>query len=303
MGVTQTPRLGLEKPDYDATADIETVNSNMDTLDAAVGVSIVNTVAQITDPYNGQFAYELNNRQLRFFIQGEWLLVAAGDLNSGNPDRIRLPNGTLNNMGDTTNAFQIGADSSVNVAMDQNEIQARDNGGPGTLYLNEKGGDVHIGPSSEVVINNKGLKSDNMDSGEAFDGTQIDVNATTWVSGTPNVQVILPAPPSGKFLVLLCGRSFVNSGGADATIAISYEVTRNSNGNVVAGPGTSGNTLRNTINSGNSTGQGNITNTVADVIKGLTVGEQYKFQVQHQKSASGVAGKIDFRKIIVIPQV
>jgi len=295
-----TPRLDLVKPEYDESANIQVINSNMDTLDGAVGVSIVNSVVEITTPFNGQQAYELNTRQLRFFINGEWLLIGAGDLNSGNPDRIRLPAGSLDNLSDTTNAFQIGADGSVNMAFDQNEIQARENGASSTLYLNEQGGAVNIGPNSELVINNKGIISTSMDSKEQFDGTNISVSATDWVSGSPDVTQDCEAPPSGKILVLLAGRGGVQT--INGTGWISYKCTQGGPGGTeVVAPGGSGNSIQNKASSNNSSN--NLTSTVPDIVKGLTPGQSYTFRVMHKKDAGGTVFNVDFRKIIVIPQV
>jgi len=296
-----TARLELVKPEYTETADIEVINDNMDTIDGAVGVSIVNTVADIPAPFNGQFAYELTFKELHFFINGEWLLVAAGDQNSGNPDRIRLPAGSLNDLDDTTNAFQIGADDAQNLAVDQNEIQSRNNESAATLYLNEQGGDVHVGPDSEIVITNKGFKSDNMDSKEAVDVTNINVASTSWSDGPGDpCQVDCEAPPSGKILVILCGKSNMDSSG---NIEISYRAWRPSGGADVVDPGGEGNTIKNAANSGAATNQNNLTSTIADLVKGLNAGDNYRFRVQHRKDSGGTSGDVDFRKIIAIPQV
>ena len=297
---TDTPRLGLVKPAYPETADIDVINDNMDVIDLAVGVSIVNTVSQITDPYNGQFAYELTNHDLRFFINGEWLLVAAGDQTSGNPDRIRLPAGSLSNLNDKTNSFQIGPDTGINMAFDQNEIQARSNGAASVLYLNEQGGTVEIGPASEITISSKGIKSDNMDSPEDFNGDNISVAATSYTSGSPNVEVTCLAPPSGKVLVLVSGRMSVAN--ANGTGYISYLCKKaDGSGPDVVTPGGSGNTIQNKAGSTND--NNNLTSTIPDVVKGLTPGENYRFTVQHRKNAGGDTVNIDFRKIIVCPQL
>ena len=42
--------------------------------------------------------------------------------------------------------IQVGASNAKNIAIDQNEIMARNNGGTSPLYLNLNGGDVRMGP-------------------------------------------------------------------------------------------------------------------------------------------------------------
>lgn len=292
-----TPRLGLIKPDYDESADVEMLNDNADIIDGATGVSIVNSVVEITTPFNGQMAYELNTRQLRFFIQGEWLLIAAGDLNTGNPDRIRLPNGSIDDLADTTNAFQIGSDDGVNLAFDQDEIQARNNGAAAPLKLNEQGGSVAIGPNSEVKINNKGIVASSMVSKEQFDGSNISVTSNTYVQGDPDVTQDIEVPPSGKILVLLSGRGSVQTNGGIGYI--SYQAKKGSNDIVVAGA--AGNEIQNRA-AGNSDSN-NLTSTVCDLVSGLTPGDDLTFKVMHKRSAGNVTFNIDFRKIILIPQI
>lgn len=40
MAATQTPKLGLTKPDYDEAADVDVINDNMDKIDAAMPVIV-----------------------------------------------------------------------------------------------------------------------------------------------------------------------------------------------------------------------------------------------------------------------
>lgn len=51
----------------------------------------------------------------------------------------------------TTHAFQVGADTGANIGIDQNEIQARNNGVVSTLYLNYDGGNVTLGNANATV--------------------------------------------------------------------------------------------------------------------------------------------------------
>lgn len=64
--------------------------------------------------------------------------------------RIRSSNSSEVSLTSTAHAFQIGADNAVNIAMDGNEIQARNNKHNSTLYLNPHGGVTQIGAA--VVI-------------------------------------------------------------------------------------------------------------------------------------------------------
>jgi len=300
---TITPRLGLVKPGYTDSADIVVIDDNMDTIDGAVGVSIVNSVVDIPTPYNGQFAFENSTKQLKFFINGSWLLVAAGDLNSGNPNRIRLPSDALNGITDTTNAFQIGPDNAANLAMDANDIQSRANGVVATLRLNDLGGNVAIGlGATPVLINENGVSCVAMDPKEAFDGTNligISTSAPSWSTGSPNVQVDVTAPPSGRILALLAARTTITSN--TGNVSVSFECTRLSNSQVILAPGGDTNTLVDSNNGANDSS--NLTSSIPDVITGLVAGQTYRLQVQHQKNTGATAANIYFRKIIAIPQM
>jgi len=300
-----TPRLDLIKPEYDESSDIAVINSNMDVLDGAVGVSIVNSVIEIDTPFNGQMAYELTPRQLRFFINGEWLLVAAGDLNSGNPDRIRLPAGNLDDLADTTNAFQVGSDGANNLAMDQNTIQARNNGAAAPMYLNENGGQVIIGKDGPVTITKEGITSPAQTAKDASDGTNISVGAAagSWASGSPNVKTTVTAPPGGKIACTVVSAVTVN--GTNFKGNISFRVTRVSNSSIVANEGGATRTayVRHK-GAGNTAAQRDVTVSatisVTDIIPGLIAGEEYEVQAYHMRSAAEEM-TIDWRRIVAIP--
>ena len=60
-------------------------------------------------------------------------------------DKLRLTNGSDASLTSTLHAFQIGASSGQNLIIDGNEIVSRSNGGVSILYLQNDGGDVHIG--------------------------------------------------------------------------------------------------------------------------------------------------------------
>lgn len=299
MGVTETARLGLVKPDDDESADIDVINSNMDTIDGAIGPSIVGTVAEIAEPYNGQVARELDNDRTLMFINGVWLYVAVGDANSSNPNRIVLPPNAINDIDDTTNAFQIGTDASDNLAFDQNSLQARNNGATDTLSLNKFGGQVEVGVSPGLTVEKAGIKSDEMQSAESSDGSNISVSSTSYTTGSPNVQADVNVPPSGRILVLLSARCNVQTSGE--TCFISYECTKLSGSGAATpvSPGLDSNTIQNKSHGANDYNDNSTT--VIDMVKGLTPGSSYRFQVQHKKSGGTV--NIDFRKIIALPVI
>jgi hypothetical protein len=64
---------------------------------------------------------------------------------------IRLENTTDVTLASTTHAFQIGPDSDNNLAIDSNEIQARNNGAKTTLNLNAAGGGVNISTAGDTT--------------------------------------------------------------------------------------------------------------------------------------------------------
>ena len=73
--------------------------------------------------------------------------LAIGTANPTAPLEIQL-SGTATTAADGTGKFQIGADSSANMGIDHDKIQARDGSGSGaTLYLNYHGGGITTGSS------------------------------------------------------------------------------------------------------------------------------------------------------------
>ena len=71
-----------------------------------------------------------------------------------NVSTLRLTSTTDLSLSSTGHAFQVGSSSSTNVAIDNNEIMARNNGATSDLYLNNNGGLVRFG--GEVVIPDAG---------------------------------------------------------------------------------------------------------------------------------------------------
>jgi hypothetical protein len=82
------------------------------------------------------------------------------DYNETTPDSLTLSTFRLTSTTDittssTTHAFQIGADAALNMRIDNNEIQALNNGAVSALNLNNGGGTVNIGAvgGSNLVVN------------------------------------------------------------------------------------------------------------------------------------------------------
>jgi len=68
---------------------------------------------------------------------------------------IRIPNNLTVNLASTDHAFQLGVTTSLNLRLNQNQIQAVNNGVASGLYLNYNGGGVYIG--TNVAANTFGL--------------------------------------------------------------------------------------------------------------------------------------------------
>lgn len=78
--------------------------------------------------------------------------LAAADLPADlTPSTVRLSSGTAVTLASTAHAFQIGADGAGNLVMDQNDIQARNNGAASALGINALGGNVTLGNSASTV--------------------------------------------------------------------------------------------------------------------------------------------------------
>jgi hypothetical protein len=97
-----------------------------------------------------------DNAEIRvaLFINGELVhapieaILALGF----STDNIRLTSTGDVTLASTNHAFQIGPDSGPNLAADQNEIQARNNGAASFLSINDNGGDVIIGGANTSLL-------------------------------------------------------------------------------------------------------------------------------------------------------
>lgn len=81
--------------------------------------------------------------------------LAAGNVGIGTnlPDtKLQIEDGT--NISSTAGGFlQIGASTGANIAADDNQIQARNNGAASRLYMQTTGGDLQIGGTNAITIN------------------------------------------------------------------------------------------------------------------------------------------------------
>ncbi|NRA77818.1 MAG: tail fiber domain-containing protein [Pseudoalteromonas sp.] len=75
-------------------------------------------------------------------------LSNAGDFES---KRLRLTSTADVTLSSENHAFGIGDATGINLAMDNNEIQARNNGAAGGLGINTEGGNVNVGGGSSIV--------------------------------------------------------------------------------------------------------------------------------------------------------
>ena len=76
-------------------------------------------------------------------------ITSAGKITSL---RLRLTGSSDVSLSSTDHAFQIGSNSGVNIAMDGNELMARNNGSASTLHLNANGGTVKLGDQATAGL-------------------------------------------------------------------------------------------------------------------------------------------------------
>ena len=88
---------------------------------------------------------------------GDWHVANGGNrltvqdsglvgVNTASPQALLHVNGTSDSEPTGGGVLVIGPTTGGNISIDQNEIMARSNGGPSTLFLNNDGGDVTISP-------------------------------------------------------------------------------------------------------------------------------------------------------------
>ncbi len=104
----------------------------------------------------------------------------------------------------TDHAFQIGYDTGQNLAMDGNEIMARDNGAAGTLNLQNSGGLLQIG--APMLCGDMRAADDNA-------VANVVTTSTTFVTSTDGPIRTFTYPPSGRLLVLISVDADNSAGG------------------------------------------------------------------------------------------
>lgn len=112
-------------------------------------------------------------------------------------------------------AFQIGSVFNENLAMDTNEIEARDGGLPSTLYLNSDGGEVELFKNDPGfiwnLIVNGGISSPGcMRPKHDFVLGSLTTTSTSYVvnptGGAGPAVIAIPSPPSGTLQITITGR-------------------------------------------------------------------------------------------------
>jgi hypothetical protein len=89
-------------------------------------------------------------------VKGDYLPLSggtlSGDLTIGpGGGKFRIAGTTDVSLVSTDHAFQIGGDAALNLAFDNNEIMARNNGAAGQLYINADGGSIQLGSSTDPI--------------------------------------------------------------------------------------------------------------------------------------------------------
>lgn len=279
-------RLGSVLPEPDENVDVEQLTDALEDVDANIGAVIAASLGAIVTPYEGQIAYAEDVDRLYVYVNATWILLAAKSTNNEST-KITTPAGTeLTTLAQDTGGFQVGADASNNVQFTGTQIQSRDANAADVLEINPLGGDVIIG---EADGDSGGLTLEYMRARENVDGTVINVNATDWTMGENAADISIPAPPSGRVMVIASAQFTTDS--ASDTGFFSFTVYKG--GTEVVGEGGNGRT---------AIVQGNIRIPVfiVDIITGLDAGDTYRFRTSHKRNA-GDAVSIGWRKILVQP--
>jgi hypothetical protein len=149
---------------------------------------------------NPNLAFDNNEIQARNDGIPATLTLQANGGNTGigttNPfTKLQVENGT--DVGLSTGGYlQLGANTATNLAFDNNEIQARNNLLPSTLYLQNNGADLQIGATgansnTDVHINNGKLLQPSTGSANMMPLCYGKVSTNgTLISGTPNVTIV-----------------------------------------------------------------------------------------------------------------
>jgi len=206
-----------------------------------------------------------------FVTGGPYLPLTGGTLTGDvTAPRLRLTATDDVTISSTLHAFQIGADSGLNLVIDGNEIMARNNGAASTLNLNVEGGEVQANGYRVLTVNDEGtgngLDADTLDGIEGANYARTDINETfvgsvgiengSWLltdysSGFTAITGLVPgstfgayvrAPSSGHFVIGLRNNdledsfAIVSSAGNTANEAYDFLAFRvRADGNVIVG--------------------------------------------------------------------
>lgn len=127
---------------------VTSVTADLNLLSGAAAAGVTATRIQYLNSLTSNVQTQLNAR-----------LTTASPSFTGTMDgpSLRLTTTGDVSLTSTGHAFQIGVDTGANLAIDMNEIQARNNQAATALYLNTNGGDVGIGSSTSTISLNGGV--------------------------------------------------------------------------------------------------------------------------------------------------
>ena len=127
---------------------VTSVTADLNLLSGAAAAGVTATRVQYLNSLTSNVQTQLNAR-----------LTTASPSFTGTMDgpSLRLTTTGDLSLTSTGHAFQIGVDTGANLAIDVNEIQARNNQAGAALYLNTNGGDVGIGSSTSTIRLNGGV--------------------------------------------------------------------------------------------------------------------------------------------------
>lgn len=114
-----------------------------------------------------------------FYVQGEASI--AGDLSA---NILRLSSTDDVTLASTTHAFQVGEDSTLNLRIDDNEIQAVNNGAANTLSLNAGGGGVALGNTTSTIT-----IAGSAEIGGGYGSTGATISSTGLISTDSNIVI------------------------------------------------------------------------------------------------------------------
>ncbi|HVZ40998.1 MAG TPA: right-handed parallel beta-helix repeat-containing protein [Candidatus Kapabacteria bacterium] len=120
--------------------------------------------------------------------------------------RVHIDDSNDVSLNNGSGLFLLGSLGSTNIVMDDNEIQARDNGGASTLHFQAEGGDLHIHrwhPGTDVIVKDNG----NVGIGTDSPSGKLDVHGNLRYYGTQfstagtSSDTLLIAAPLGTTLI------------------------------------------------------------------------------------------------------